>query len=110
MFGEKPVRRGAFIEIERLPLRRTLIPAMVISTSEGSNFTPERPACGKDAAPIGIGAGKGGFHKRRSGDGFRDFTSGGFCSCSANFDLDHALSALAVGYDLLRERATDFFE
>ena len=110
MFGEKPVRCGALIEIERLPFAKNFDSGHGDFDERRIEFHAGAARCGKDAAPIGIGAGKGGFHKRRSGDGFRDFARGGFCSCSANFDLDHALSAFAVGDDLLRERTADFFE
>ena len=86
------------------------MPAMVMSTQRGIEFHAGAAGGGENAAPVGIAAGESGLDQRRSGDGFRDSARGGFGFRAAHFDFDHALRAFAVGDDLQRERAADFFE
>ncbi len=59
---------------------------------------------GKDAPPIGIGAGKGGFHQRRIGDGARDLVGGPVRGGAAHFNFDYALRAFAIRDDCECER------
>ena len=65
---------------------------------------------GEDAAPVGIGAGEGGFHQRRIRDGARDLLGGAIGWGAAHFDFDHALRAFAIFDDRKRERHADAFQ
>jgi len=77
---EKPVRRGAFIESSGCPLRRTLIPAMVISTKRRIEFHAGAARCGKDAAPMGWAGRQRRFHSGEVAMVSAIFTERGFCS------------------------------
>ena len=65
---------------------------------------------GEDAAPVGIGAGDGGFYQRRIRDGERDLLCGAIRGRAAHFDFDHVVGAFAIGDDLQGEGLADEFE
>jgi len=71
-----------------------------------------RAACGgEDAAPIRVAAAKAVFTSGEVGDCFGDsFRRGASVFAWLLFDFDHALRAFAIGNDLQRARAADFFE
>src|SRR6267378_3405987 len=85
------------------PRRKTGMPAILMSTRAGSNFTPARPAAAKMRPQFGSPPAKAVF---TSGDVAR----GGSRLRMAHFDFDHALRAFAISNDLQGERAADFFE
>ena len=62
---------------------------------------------GEDAAPVGIGAGEGGFYERRIRNGERDLLCSAIGGRAANFDFDHVPGAFAIGDDLQGERLAD---
>src|SRR5712664_3268677 len=78
VFGKKFVAGGALVEIERLAApqdgdaRHLDIHARRVEENAGA------PGGGEDAAPVGVAAGEGGFHQRRSRNGFRDAACVGF--------------------------------
>ena len=65
---------------------------------------------GHEASPVGIGAGPGGLHKRRVGDGFGDFEGVGVGGGPGDAELDDVGDALAIGNDLAGKRSADLGE
>ena len=65
---------------------------------------------GEDAAPVGVGAGEGGFYERGLRDGARDLVGGAVGRGAANFDFDDVLRAFAIFDDRERERLADVLE
>ncbi len=65
---------------------------------------------GDETAPVGIGAGPGGFDERRMGDGFGDAKSIGIRCRSFDVQFDDVSDAFAVGDDLSGERGADLGE
>src|SRR5262249_27930093 len=73
----------------------------------GIELGPGASRSSENAAPVGIATGEGSFDKGRGGDGFRDLFGSRFGLGAADFDFDDALSAFAVGDDLLSKRAAN---
>ena len=110
VFGKKPVAGGAFVEIERLAAPQDGNARHLDVHARRVKRNARTPGGRENAAPVGVAAGEGGFHQRRSGDRFRDAARGGFILRVAHFDFDDALRAFAVSDDLQRERAANFFK
>src|SRR6266446_4128200 len=110
VFGKKFVAGGAFVEIERLLAPQHRNARHFDVHQSGVKLYAGPPSGGKNAAPVRVAAREGGFHQRRSRDGFRDALRRGFRLGVAHFDFDDALRAFAVGHDLQRERAAYIFQ
>src|SRR5438552_9557736 len=108
--GEEFVAGGTLVEIEGLAAFEDFDTGHGDLDEGGIEFYAGTTCGGEDSTPIGVAASESGFDQRRGGDGFGDFLCGGFGFGTADFDFDDALGAFAVGDNLLRERAADFFE
>ena len=110
VFLEQAIAGGALVEIEGLAPAKNGNASHVNIDAVRIEFDSGAASSGKDATPIGIAAGEGGFHKRRSGDRLSDAASRSFGLCAAYFDFDDALGAFAIGDDLQGQRLADLFE
>src|SRR5882672_1094319 len=108
--GEKFVAGGTFVEVEGLATFENFDTGHGDFDEGWIEFDARTTCGGEDAAPIGVAAGESGFDEGRSGDGFGYFLCAGFGFGATDFDFDDALSAFAVGDDLLCEGAADTFE
>src|SRR5229473_5442499 len=100
VFGKKFVAGGALVEIERLAAAQDGNARHLDIHARGVKRNAGTPGGRENAAPVGVAAGEGSFHQRRSGDRFRNAARGGFILRVAHFDFDDALSAFAVSDDL----------
>src|SRR6202007_1751026 len=107
---EQAVAGGALVEGEGLARGPTGKAGHVHVHTIGIELAASAAGSGKDTAPVGIAAGKGGLHKRRSGDGLADAARAGFRFRATDFDFDDALRALAVCNDLQGERVANFLQ
>jgi len=103
VFGEQPIRSGAFVESERLAFAQHFDSSHGDVHQRGIEIYSGAAGGCEDTPPVGIAARECGFYERGSGDSFGNFARGGFALCAANFNFDDALRAFAVGDDLLRE-------
>src|SRR6266850_6401746 len=107
---EKFVAGGALVEIERLAAPQNRDSRLLDVYQSRIEIYARAPGGGEDATPVRVAARKSRLYQRRSSDGFGDSFRGGLRLRVAYLDFDYALRAFAIGNNLQRERAADFFK
>ena len=110
MFGEKLIAGGSLVKIQRLAAPQYGNARHLDIHKRGIKLHTRASRSRKDAAPVRIAAGESCFYQRRSRDGLRDALRCCFRLRAAHFDFDDTLRAFAIGDDLQRKRAANFFQ
>src|SRR5216683_2640160 len=110
MFFQQAIAGDAFVEIKRLAPAQDRDARHLYVHQVRIEFDAGAAGRGKDAAPVGIPAGKSGLDKGRSSNRLGNLPRGCFGLRAAHSDFDHPLRPFAIGHDLQRQRVANFLQ